>query len=463
MPLPFADTISSKNLRGSDSITFDPLGVAAVLGNPRADLSAARLYVQSDRHAFRWPHTTMIGGALTPVSTLVAHLAQYDSIHPAVSMCTRDEKSINIISDTFIKNLRVNVSNLWLRDVLNFKSSKEPLQILGDHPKFGKAGNDFAIASVKHVFDQSALPEAKIHRFPIRWRKAVIDLTGLVTGLLLAVAFVFSVLTGDIWGVVLFFLYLSHWMASTLISFTYLVKPTCPDIRQDDTIKFLVHERPADIGGTVVFKGTQHELETWARTTLQFRHDVLGDALHWFWIVTGTMSAISSIACMVNMKGTFQLVFLAVLSYSSLAELWLTQIARYIQRELRASAGLGTVAILTENKSRTEAIVRATFGVGTECSLDGLDWIGLKLLPQSPIFVQFQQMLRALAFDENANLESILANYRNVCNPKGELGPKDVELVERIIREVRSVVMANRRDEHPLDAFSSDEKIKKGA
>ena len=62
MPLPFTDTTSSALLRGFDSITFDPLGVAAVLNNPRADLSAARLYVQSDRRAFRWPHTTMIGG-----------------------------------------------------------------------------------------------------------------------------------------------------------------------------------------------------------------------------------------------------------------------------------------------------------------------------------------------------------------------------------------------------------------
>ena len=62
MPLPLTDTISSADLRGLDSITFDPLGVAAVLNNPRADLSAARLYVQSDRRAFRWPHTTMIGG-----------------------------------------------------------------------------------------------------------------------------------------------------------------------------------------------------------------------------------------------------------------------------------------------------------------------------------------------------------------------------------------------------------------
>ena len=169
MPLPFTDKISSAYLRGADAITFDPLGVAAILDNPRAHLSAARLYVQSDRQAFRWPHTTMIGGALTPISTLVSHLAEYDSIHPAVSMCTRDEKSISIISDTFIKSLRINVSNLWLRDILNFKPSKKrrTLPTLAPflppspqlHPQTGLAINDFAIVNVKHVFDQSAFPK----------------------------------------------------------------------------------------------------------------------------------------------------------------------------------------------------------------------------------------------------------------------------------------------------------------
>ena len=446
MLLPFADTISSARLRGSDSITFDPLGVAAILQNPRADLSAARLYVQSDRYAFRWPHTTMIGAALTPIATLVSHLAQYDSIHPAVSMCTKDEKSISVISNTVIRDLRINVSNLWLRDVLNFRPSKEPFQTRSMKHRFGKAGNDFAITLVKHVFDQSALPEAKLKSFDIRWRKAVMNITGLVTGLLLSVGVCFSVLTGDIWGIALFFFYLSHWVASTLISFTYLVRPTCPEIRQDDTIKFLVHERPADIGGTVVFKGTQHELETWARTTLQFRHSIIADILHWFWITTGTLSAISSIACMVNMTGTFQLVFLAVLVYSSLAELWLTQCARRMQRELRESAGLGIVAILTENKTRTEAIIRATLGVSEECSLQGLDWVGLKLLPPIPIFVKFQKMLGILAAEKGADLDTVLGEFGSDCKSPG-MNPKDAALVERIVEEVRSVVEA--KSEHP--------------
>ena len=192
MPLPFTDSISIANLRGFDSITFDPLGVAAILGNPRADLSAARLYVQSHRQTFRWPHTTMIGGALTPVSTLVSHLAQTDSIHPAVTMCTRDEKSISIISNTVFRDLRVNVSNIWLRDVLNFKPSRVPVQsLISTRNIVGRAGNDFAIASVNNVFGQSDdsasddpesdRRESKLRNYSVRWRRIVIDLMGLLT------------------------------------------------------------------------------------------------------------------------------------------------------------------------------------------------------------------------------------------------------------------------------------------
>lgn len=450
MPLPFTDTTSAARLRGFDSITFDPLGVAAILGNPRADLSAARLYVQSHRHVFRWQHTTMIGGALTPVSTLVNHLAQYESVHPAVSMCTRDEKSISIISNTVFRDLRVNVGNLWLRDVLNFRPSEEPRQIRGEGPKVGRAGNDFAIASINHVFDQSALSDNSLKTFDIRWRGAIINSMGLVTGLLLGVGMVFSVLNGDIWGITLFLLYLLHWFASTLISFTCLVKPTCPEIRQDDTIKFLVHERPADIGGTVVFKGTQHELETWARTTLQFRGDVLASLLHWFWMISGTLSAISSVACMVNMTGMFQLVFLAVLFYSSVAELSITQTARYIQRELRDSAGLGSVAVLTENPTRTYAIIRTVLGAGNECSLQGLDWVGLRLLPPIPIFVEFQKMLGALACSKGTDIEAALADFRKACDPKGELPPKDALLADRIIKEVHEVQARTSKEQAAL-------------
>ena len=458
MPLPFTSSISAPKLRGSDSITFDPLGVAAVLGNPRADLSAARLYVQSDKQTFRWPHMTMVGGALTPVSALVSHLASYDSIHPAVSMCTKDERSIGVISNTIFRELRVNVSNLWLQDELSFRPSRTPIQIRGERASYGNAANDIEIVWVKNVFDHGALPTSHRHSFCILWRRAIISISGLLTGLLLCVGLTFSILTGDIWALTLFFLYLAHWLASTFISFTQLVKTTSPDVRQDDEIKYAIHERPPDIGGMVIFKGTQQEIETWYRTTLQFRRDLIADALHWFWMLTGTLSAISSVACMVNMTGDFQLGFLAVLFYSSIAELWVTQCARRIQRDMRQAAGLGKATVLTENKSRTEAISRATLGLENECNTKGLDWVGLKLLPQLPIFQNYQILLEALTSDTNLGFENLAATFRQDCK-FDQISPKNQNLVERIIREIKETLESRdggatqishdmKRDEH---------------
>lgn len=95
MPLPFTDTTSSALLRGFDSITFDPLGVAAVLNNPRADLSAARLYVQSDRRAFRWPHTTMIGGEWESSSLNLFHpVTKFESATRCLKMSGRSRRSV---------------------------------------------------------------------------------------------------------------------------------------------------------------------------------------------------------------------------------------------------------------------------------------------------------------------------------------------------------------------------------
>lgn len=47
------------NLQGtSTKISFDPLALLAILHNPRAAASAARLYGQSYLGVFRWPHTS---------------------------------------------------------------------------------------------------------------------------------------------------------------------------------------------------------------------------------------------------------------------------------------------------------------------------------------------------------------------------------------------------------------------
>ncbi|KAA6413330.1 MAG: hypothetical protein FRX48_03076 [Lasallia pustulata] len=445
--LPFGSSINPPVLRRSSDITFDPLGVAAVLGNPRADLSAARLYVQSDRKIFRWPHTTMVGGALTPVKTLVDHLAQHDSIHPAVSMCTRDETMIPIRSNTVFKELRVNVGNLWLRDVINFKPSKEEVADNGDKMT-GWPGNDIAIAYVSRVFEPPASSSDPQSSSPmVTIRKHLITMTGVLTGLLLSTGACFSILTGDVWGAVLFVFYLSHWTVSTMISYTQLVTTTCPEIRPDETIRFAVYERPVGIGGTVVFKGAQQDLERWARTTLQFRNTTLASTLHWAWLVTGTLSAISSIACMVNMSGKFQLVFLGVLAYSSLAELWLTQSARAIQRKLSESKHVSRVVVLRGNQTRTKAIIRGTLSpeVGESCSLANLDWIGLSLLPKTPIFVGMQDMLRAISASAEPNeVATAVIAFRQSCYNHGTLLDEkqrnDNQLVDRIVREVEETL-----------------------
>lgn len=139
---------------------------------------------------------------------------------------------------------------------------------------------------------------------------------------------------------------------------------------------------------------------------------------------------------MVNMHARFQLVFLGVLFYSSIAELWLTQAARYIQGRKRGTADLGKVICLRENKTRTEAIVRTTIGMEDECNLKDLDWVGLGLLPPTPLFREFQNMIQAIAAGGNVDAESQLEDFRRRSNPKAA----NVFLVERIISEVRAVI-----------------------
>ena len=141
---------------------------------------------------------------------------------------------------------------------------------------------------------------------------------------------------------------------------------------------------------------------------------------------------------MVNMAARFQLAFLGILSYSSVAELWLTQTARHIQTQKRDSASFGKIKYLRENNTRTEAIIRTTIGMEDECNLRDLDWVDLELLPPTPVFKEFQNMIRALAAGGGVNLESTLEDFRRLSNPKA----KDVALVERIIREVRTVIEA---------------------
>ncbi|KAK1091247.1 hypothetical protein LTR48_006686 [Friedmanniomyces endolithicus] len=101
-------------------------------------------------------------------------------------------------------------------------------------------------------------------------------------------------------------------------------------VREDATIRYAVYQRTA--GGKVVFKGRQDTLETWARSTTTFRRSPMRNALHWTWTITGALSAIASVICMVNMAGYLQLAYLGTLLLSSLGEIFATQLIRHIQR-----------------------------------------------------------------------------------------------------------------------------------
>jgi hypothetical protein len=395
--LPFNSKISSPKLTGKDSISFDPLGVIATLPNLRADDSAARLYSQLDHDSYRWPHTMMLGSVLTPLQVLVVHLtSKYTSIHPATNMCLLNAKSIRIKSNLIFQKLSLDFSNTWLRDIIAFKASKQPpkhgFQSPGDWqihhkivkpPKIGvppvdTSPNDFMIVSIINVFGTQRSP--KSHP-----AKILLDLIGLLTGLTVMTGVIFSVLTGDIWATVLFLLYTIHWMASTMISFTTMVVPnTVPITSLNDDIKtsFAIHER--EQGGSVIFKAEKKVLEQWARMTWKFDEtETYKLVLHWAWIISGTLSATASVACMVNMTTYMQLGFLGVLFYSTIAEIAATQIARNLQQKTR---DFGKVELLTDNESRTESIIRSCLETNGECTLEELKWIDLKLLPDLPEF-----------------------------------------------------------------------------
>src|SRR5438046_4704531 len=112
-------------------VTFDSFGILAVLPNPRASSSAARLYIQPDFHVFRWPHLLQIGAVLTPLSMLVKHLTgNWKSVHPGTDVCKESMDWIKVRSDISsmheFEELSVSTHNQWLSDVLNFKPSKYP-------------------------------------------------------------------------------------------------------------------------------------------------------------------------------------------------------------------------------------------------------------------------------------------------------------------------------------------------
>ena len=394
-------------LKRANEVSFDPLGVAAVLHNPRAELSAARLYTQPDNMTFRWPHTMMIGGVLTPLSVLADYLSsKVSSLDPAVSMSQKQWTTLPVRSTTVFRELPISHSNVWLHDALAFKSSSFP-------------ENDFVVAGVEDLYIHSNFGASKAPPFI-----TTLDILGYICGLLNITGLLFSVFTSDVWAITLFGVYALHWTASTAISFNPLVKPQEIHITPDATQQYCVYKRPE--GGTVIFKGRKDALERWARSTWKFDPKPLNHLLHWCWAITGSFASLASVACMVNMTAYLQLGFLALLAYSSLAEILATRLARGMQ--VRAcSKYLGSKTqdrqqtFIFDNKTRSMGIIRATLS----CQLDANLWFTLELLPNIPVFAEMLTLVDSLRMiDDETRMQEVTGRFRNkfgAINSQGKI------------------------------------------
>jgi hypothetical protein len=363
--LPLTTQKPEPELKNSKEVTFDPLGVAAILHNPRARRSAARLYIQPYKPALPWPHFMMFGATLTPLKVLVAHLDPSKSVHPAVaSLCLGETSTqVPIRSDTRFRELPLDVSNSWLRDAMGFKASR-------------RAMNDIMIVSIERARAEASdgLAARRLaHRL-------ILGMLSLSTGLMFTGAVIAAILVLDVWGLTLFFFYGMHWLAGVGISMVVPLYQSRELIPPDQSPRSAIIERP--MGGQVVLKGTQQTFEIWARSNWEFRSSLLNNCLHWSWISTGALAAICSVACMVNMRGYLQLAFLGLLLCSSLAEILASRFANQLDAEvLRAST-----CLLLESATRIQAIIRATVEVETAFRLQCIDWIGLNLLPPMGTF-----------------------------------------------------------------------------
>ena len=446
--LPFSSNNIKEGLQqGPNGVTFDPLAVAAILHNPRANTSAAKLYMQRDRDLFRWPHTMMFGGTLIPLKLLVQHLtSRPSSLHPAISMCWDTAIKIPVRSTrAFPKELSVNTGNEWLKGVLGFDSSSSDEESSSD--------NDLLVAHVWDAFGEP-MPQPASSFF----NSFAMALIGWLTGFVISVALVFSVLVADIWAAVLFLTYLCHWAASVAVAYYPLVNIYQPSIRSRTPISrtqtdnfarpppskstvpensealFCIHER--DEGGSVVFKGRRDTIEAWARIGWSFnkKHSMV----HWTWIITGTLAAVASVACMVNMYGALQLGFLAMLIYSSLGEILATRIAGNLQHLHKRHARIFPVV---HNTTRTQAIIRASLEVEAASSLAGLNWIDLTLLPRMMVFVNMQNLLKEMSempsgmgeddITSEKILTKLLEGVEKESNPDEQQG-----LAERLMNEI---------------------------
>lgn len=394
----------------SVQISFDPLALLAVLHNPRASGSAARLYnpfYVDGKLMYKWPNTMMIGGTLPPFKLLIDHLVSpRRSLHPAIEMFKADRMQLEVRTNlpTTSNIFPISNSNLWFLDLLDHKTES------------ARPDNDIMIIALDSIHGQ----RKKVMQpdgFATKYETAsglefALALINLGTTVLLLGGLVCSVLYGDMWSTALFALYLSHNLFSISVSSRRMLSTTggrknTTASAGDEEIYYMIHQRPA--GGKVIIKARQDTLYSWHIASYTFNRSVINNALHWSWMVSGALSATASVICMVNMAGMFQLAYLAVLVISSGLEIVATQVVRSIQRRC---IHFGEHKSIANNAFWSEAIIRAAIEVG-DLSLADVPWIEYGQLPPRQVFYNLAAILpkvrdREIGYQTEAEIRSAL-------------------------------------------------------
>ncbi|OIW26238.1 hypothetical protein CONLIGDRAFT_467072 [Coniochaeta ligniaria NRRL 30616] len=441
--LPFGvEPNAAVTVKHTDAVSFDPLAVLAILWNPRASVSTSRLYAQPCRDRFRWPHLMQIGAITVPVSVLVGHLtSNYRSVHPALEMFMASVDELSVKSTignavNLFRTLPVSSCESGLIDSLSFRPSIYP-------------GNDIVIVSLlapgRGALDaQTATGSRPARELSQGLGRLVFRLVELLMSLIVAFGLVFCVLWADLWGIVLFGTYLLHWFASVAVSFCRLIEPdtwTTLGIRADESIVYAVYGRPS--GGLIVFRGTQETMERWARTSWRFSDRPWSRLVHWSWIVTGLFAALASVACMVNMNGYTQLVFLGMLLYGSAAEILLTVVDRTFESGSNSVLGPYSALEVESGDKKYKSIIRASIGIAADYQLGSLSWISLGLLPDRDVFQALEAAVKFLHsvdatgnMPSEAHLNESLSIYDQRCS---EVSQEDRDTRDGIRQEIQSV------------------------
>ncbi|KAI9149996.1 hypothetical protein HJFPF1_09746 [Paramyrothecium foliicola] len=430
----WASEVPNPQVKGSDSISLDPLAVLAILWNPRASASASKLYAQPASKQYRWPHMMQIGAVTVAVSVLVSHLTMnYRSIHPAVEMFLGDVDKLHVKSTigraiNLFTTLPLSGSESALIDSLNFRSSIHPANDIMV-VSIGASGDGNTNVSTNVSTKQNPEQEQLAPKHDRFFAKTIFLVTEIIMGLLLGGGTVYSIYESDVWAMALFGSYLLHWLASTAVSFCHMVV-TDPNmrIREDDHLVYAIYERQS--GGLIVFRGTQDVMERWARTTWTFVDTTWHRCVHWAWMISGLAAALTSIANMVNMLGYLQLCFLGMLLYGSVAEVWLTIASRNMQS--RSTSFLGPVSThgVYANDKKFKSIVQSGLGIDNKHLLGTLKWTELGLLPSRSPFTTLEDVIEKLHDakladnERSAALESALEYYDENCKhlPQADQG-----------------------------------------